>query len=112
MNVCFNLNIKRLLDVIMLIGVPNLRQLVPRALQHVNIAYAQWLRAELSDVVVNRLAILAIHDVDAEVRHQALNVFRHGLELFYDDLDDEALASTINVFVLQHPRRINRHVSF
>ncbi|KAI6204891.1 hypothetical protein M3Y94_00729800 [Aphelenchoides besseyi] len=88
--------------------IPILRQLFPRALSHVNLAYAQWLHIDLADRMVCRLAELMVFDPDSEVRSLALNAFRRGCEMYTGDKDDFEMRQMVELAVLHDFRLINK----
>ncbi|KAI6204918.1 hypothetical protein M3Y94_00732700 [Aphelenchoides besseyi] len=91
--------------------IPILRQLFPRALSHVNLAYAQWLHIDLADRMVCRLAELMVFDPDSEVRSLALNAFRRGCEMYTGDKDDFEMRQMVELAVLHDFRLINKTMS-
>ncbi|KAI6173023.1 hypothetical protein M3Y98_01037700 [Aphelenchoides besseyi] len=88
--------------------IPILRQLFPRALSHVNLAYAQWLHIDLADRLVCRLAELMVFDPDREVRFLALSAFRRGCEMYTGDKDEFEMRQMVELAVLHDFRPINK----
>ncbi|KAI6173048.1 hypothetical protein M3Y98_01040400 [Aphelenchoides besseyi] len=91
--------------------IPILRQLFPRALSHVNLAYAQWLHIDLADRLVCRLAELMVFDPDREVRFLALSAFRRGCEMYTGDKDEFEMRQMVELAVLHDFRPINKTMS-